>query len=58
MIELRITPDQALALLQLIEREETLYAQGPLAPARIHRLREVNTVIDMKLEERFAEEEE
>ena len=58
MIDLRITTDQAFALLQLIEREEQMYAQGPLAPSRIHRLREVNTAIDIKLEEQFANQEE
>ena len=58
MIDLRITTEQAFALLQLIEREEKMYATGPLAPSRIHRLREVNTAIDIKLEEHVSEQAE
>ena len=50
MTDLRITTDQAVALLELIDREEKLYADGPLAPARVHRLREVRTVVEMKLD--------
>ena len=58
MIDLRITADHAIALLMLIERETKMYAHGPTAPDRINRLRELNTVIDMKLEEHFASQEE
>ena len=57
MIDLNITADQAIALLMLIEHETKMYTTGPACPARVTRLRELNTIIDGKLEEHFAEQE-
>ena len=50
MINLELTQQQAVAVLLLIDREQTLYAVGDTAPARVTLLREVLAQLDFALD--------
>ena len=50
MINIELSPEQAIHVLLLIDREQALYATDATCPARVAQLREVSALLDSALD--------
>jgi len=57
MIKVEVTPEQAVALLMMLEAEQKDYTTDPTCtPTRIVAIRELMTVLDKKLDDHYEYE--